>query len=612
MQVDRRFRSLVERLTREAAERPDAYRRRVILAATLGYLFITLVFMMLLAVIASAIAGLVYARAGAALELKIAFVCALIAYALLRSMFIPHSKPDGIEVSRDRVPALFDMVEGVRRDVNGPAIHAVYITDEMNASLGQPPRFWMFGTRNILSLGLPLMQTLNQDELKSVIAHELGHSLGGHGRWASFVYRVRVRWLQLAERLPTGMVAGLLRRFFKWYGPWFNAYSFVLARTQEFEADRIAARTVSPAVAGSALIRIELAALRFGDYWGKVWAEARTATEPSRMPYAALLERTDSSIETDQRRLVRALNQTSGLDDTHPCLSDRLEALPAPRQLPGPAGEESSASLLGTYEHELIERLDEDWWSASREWWEFCKSNAEDEEEELRKVRRLFDSGDASRKEQERYVELVQSIEGDFPAIEAQQKILARDAEHTSIRIGLGIALLEQQDDTGIGHVERAIDAWPALGPFGYSAIVAYLNGGDDSRRITHYQSLLDEAETLAARLKSESQTLPRDVELAPLQIDPSQREKLVEDLRAVHGLKWIVVGQRSLPLNKTRQIIFVFRCDSGTVAMTVLDQLIEIMTEHGDSLGVEKRHFDNWLSKRLKRLDGAVLLDRS
>jgi hypothetical protein len=232
MQVDRRFRSLVERLTREAAERPDAYRRRVILAATLGYLFITLVFMMLLAVIASAIAGLVYARAGAALELKIAFVCALIAYALLRSMFIPHSKPDGIEVFRDRVPALFDMVEGVRRDVNGPAIHAVYITDEMNASLGQPPRFWMFGTRNILSLGLPLMQTLNQDELKSVIAHELGHSLGGHGRWASFVYRVRVRWLQLAERLPTGMVAGLLRRFFKWYGPWFNAYSFVLARTQ--------------------------------------------------------------------------------------------------------------------------------------------------------------------------------------------------------------------------------------------------------------------------------------------------------------------------------------------------------------------------------------------
>ena len=49
-------------------------------------------------------------------------------------------------------------------------------------------------------------------------------------------------WFQLLERVQKIRHKGsfIFENFFNWYAPFFSAYSFVLARMDEYEADRCA------------------------------------------------------------------------------------------------------------------------------------------------------------------------------------------------------------------------------------------------------------------------------------------------------------------------------------------------------------------------------------
>jgi Zn-dependent protease with chaperone function len=71
----------------------------------------------------------------------------------------------------------------------------------MNAGVQQVPRFGIFGSRNFLVLGLPLLQAVTPTELRAVVAHELAHLSRSHGRVNVWLYRIRATWGQLLESL---------------------------------------------------------------------------------------------------------------------------------------------------------------------------------------------------------------------------------------------------------------------------------------------------------------------------------------------------------------------------------------------------------------------------
>ncbi len=97
--------------------------------------------------------------------------------------------------------------------------------------------------RSYLLLGLVEMQALSPEEFQAVLAHELGHLSRQHGRLTAWIYRIRGTWRRLTMLIEVRGRWG--RRLFDWFlqrwGPYFNAYSFVLVREHEYEADRFAA-----------------------------------------------------------------------------------------------------------------------------------------------------------------------------------------------------------------------------------------------------------------------------------------------------------------------------------------------------------------------------------
>lgn len=100
------------------------------------------------------------------------------------------------------------------------------------------PKLGIFGRKVILLLGLPMMKALSPEQLKAVLAHEIGHISGKHGLFTKWAYQMREAWGRLIEsqELAGHKFSFLYKKFVEWYFPYFTAYSFVLMREHEREA----------------------------------------------------------------------------------------------------------------------------------------------------------------------------------------------------------------------------------------------------------------------------------------------------------------------------------------------------------------------------------------
>ncbi len=215
-----------------------------------------------------------------------------LAFIVVRAMWVRFEVPEGRVVTREEFPELFAVIDDLRTRAHAPPLHAVLVTNDFNASVVQHPRFGMLGgTRNYLLLGLPLMHALAPEELKAVVAHEFGHLSGAHGRFGAWIYRLRVGWTRLLGALQHSRHWGakLFSRFFDWYAPLFNAYSFVQARQQEYEADRMSVAAVGQQAAASALLRVNVQDDFLGEkFWPAIFKRAETDPVPALSPFAML------------------------------------------------------------------------------------------------------------------------------------------------------------------------------------------------------------------------------------------------------------------------------------------------------------------------------------
>ena len=122
-------------------------------------------------------------------------------WAMLRLPFVTPTRP-----GRRPAPHARGRAGAVPRDRTGArpggraALDAVYLNSECNASIRQHRRLWG-GTRNVLWLGLPLLELLSADACRAILAHECAHIAGRHGRYASRVYFARQQWQEAARQL---------------------------------------------------------------------------------------------------------------------------------------------------------------------------------------------------------------------------------------------------------------------------------------------------------------------------------------------------------------------------------------------------------------------------
>lgn len=464
--MDRKtFDQLVARLEVAAERAPLAYKIRVGLLALLGYGYIFSILAVLLAILG--LLGLA-ASTGKHLVLigKIGLPLLILAAVIVRALWVRLDEPIGRRLTPRDAPELFAVLAEMRRRLRGPRIHGVLLTDDYNASVVQTPRLGLFGwQKNHLILGLPLMQALSPEQFRAVLAHEYGHLAGAHSRFSSWIYRIRKSWHQLMEALDKeGRASFLFKKFFDWYSPYFAAYSFVLARANEYQADDAAKALVGARHAADALINLSLkGTLLYDRFWPDVHAKADHTPAPAFSPFVQMAGALREPVDVEEQRqwLKSALERKTGSDDTHPCLTDRLRALGQPPRIPEPAPLSAAQRYFSDKERALAEELDRGWRERIEPSWRERFEHAQQGKAEIARLNEKAAQGELELQEAWDLAYWTEQIEGAAASLPLYQAVLARAPEDATPHFAVGRLLLSSGDEAGTAHMEKAMTLDP-------------------------------------------------------------------------------------------------------------------------------------------------------
>jgi Zn-dependent protease with chaperone function len=525
------FVHLVRLSEHASADNSAAYRRSVAAFASLGYAWVVGCFVLA--------AGTLWWITSLALQGRFRgfFIIGVLAAAGLlwssaRALWCRIEPPEGAPLKPADAPALFEALERIRRKVKGPPIHEVLLDADFNASIGQRPRWGLFGgARNHLVVGLPLLLGLDRQRLLAVLAHEYGHLRGDHGRFAAWVYRTRVSWARLDEGLQGdgGPIAALTQGFLSWYFPRFVARTFALARQDEYEADRISARLLGSEVAGAALTEIGVKGDWIAqEFWREHWALAADRPLPlgpyGHMRKAVALPLPDVFARASLRS---ALRRVSDVDDTHPVLRDRLEALGIAATLPA-WSRRSAIDLLARPDH-WIAHFDKQW----------CRENADAWKQHhaylLRVRERIAELAARPHKnagELTQLADLQRRLDAKAPVRALYEEALVQAPTHGGALQGLYACLPTGETRERVGCLERLHEHSPQHRWWAAQRAVAVLEDdpAHDAQQLKSWRVRLKSAEEAEARAWEELSEPPFLARTSASDLDEfDQRELQVE-----------------------------------------------------------------------------------
>lgn len=556
------FERIAARFERLSNRAPRAYRILIAALGLLGFGVVGLVILAMGALLAllaaAAIAGKTF------IALKVGIPIALTLAALLKAVWVKLERPPGLRLEPHRAPALFAEIERIRRLGRVPRIHRVVVNGSLNAGLSQTPRLGVLGwTHNDLVLGLPLLLSVSPASFRAVLAHELGHLSGRHGRTGAFIYRVRVTWMQVLTALEQRQrwLGKVLRLFFRWYGPFFGAASLALAREQEREADRFAALATGPRIAADALAAIHLAdwALE-GRYWPAMARRAIAEPEPPGGYLAGLEAEVRGALRDPaaSTALARALLPTSRGVDTHPALAERLLALGEEPRLPPPCDDTAAAHYLGAALPAAREDLDSKWRASVLEPWARLHEERAAQTRRLSELEATAAAGALAPEQAWERVSLAEQLVGAEEALALARQAAERWPDHAPTRFGLGRLLLERGDEAGVAHVERsiALDRDAEL-PGSRMLAAYYLSCGrnDLARPWKARTSALEEDYRQAAE---ERKRMLASDEVEPHGLAPEAAAALVSPVRGHPGVAQIFLVRKRLRHFPEREPVFV------------------------------------------------------
>ncbi|MDI9867217.1 M48 family metalloprotease [Flectobacillus sp. DC10W] len=187
------------------------------------------------------------------------------------------------EITRNEQPQLFALLDEIVQKVGTSFPKKVYLSAEVNASVFYDSSFlsMFLPIKKNLQIGLGLMNSLTQDELKAVLAHEFGHFSQKSMKIGSYVYYTNqviqnllfqndafgslldqwanIHWfIKLGVRVAIYIIIGI-QKVLQFFYKLINVNYLKLSREMEFHADAIAAHVAGSEALANALLRIDLA-----------------------------------------------------------------------------------------------------------------------------------------------------------------------------------------------------------------------------------------------------------------------------------------------------------------------------------------------------------------
>lgn len=604
-------------LSANAALGDRQYHVRVAALALLGQTMVLGTLVTYLGTLAGLIVLLIRVPASAILLKFLVLPVGAAGWSMLQALWIRLQPPAGIDVTRAEAPALFALLDRLRKAANAPAIHRVAIDGSFNAGISQVPRLGLFGWhRNHVVLGLPLLQSLTEGQVETVLAHELAHLQRGHARFGNWIYRVRMTWLRIDHYLQTHRNWTLMpfRALFGWYMPRFHAYSFAHARAQEYEADRFAARlTSAPATAG-ALVAVAVEARRFDEtFWPAVFREARHQPQPPAGPYQSLSAFFAEPAPPDraQAYIDDRLAMAPSEHDTHPTLRDRLAALDQPAALPERSGPAAAGTLLGAHLPAVAAALDSGWRTDVSGWWSERYEEASAAEARLGELLAAETERPLAVEELATLALLTEDWRDSAAAVPRFRAWLAAEPESTGARYGLGRVLPETDTPAAIDLLEQAMREDVVIAPQACRLIAGRLAAtGGEPDPIRDYLDRAAEAQHEIDQAEQERDFFYSDT-LIPHGLDAPALAAIAEGMRGLPAVGRIWLSRKQLHHLPDRSPLFIGLVEIPWITRKrreVLQQVADALPVPGKVIVFLRERASPSAVRKLPSFDGALV----
>ncbi|NLS16439.1 M48 family metalloprotease [Rhizobium sp. P40RR-XXII] len=393
---------------------------------------------------------------------------------VLRARAVPLPPPvsNGILLDPGKVPALAADIERLRLACEAPAFTAIYVNDDLNASIYQTAAR-SGPSKHILVLGLPLLALLTRDQAAVVIAHEYAHISRQHGHFARWAYMARQRWAALADLHERNhrLITAPLRLFLSWYVPRMMRETLEFSRRCEMFADAQAVQVCGADLALEAEFALALRQKAMSDrFWPGLFARAGVDEPAQVQPFTQLLAEPAESRPHDGAQaaawLHEALCQGPDPRSTHPAFFERVASTgfdptdPLPGHLPWRLEKTAAATdWLGNEASGIAAQLDANWCENVAQAWRDAESWHARQHEEFAKLlhrrkQQTFDEGD--------WLLLAQLAEKFDPAGPLRREAIAQGLRHSPDDPTL--LQFEAEDLEQNGDFGAAIALWHRIG----------------------------------------------------------------------------------------------------------------------------------------------------
>jgi Zn-dependent protease with chaperone function len=261
---------------------------------------------------------------------KVSYLTVVIAIGVVAAFWrVVRAKPtmpQGLPVAPDAAPQVWQMVGELAAQAKTRAPEHIVLVPQVNAAVVEDAKaLGLVGGERRLYLGVPLLQGLTVGQLRSVVAHELGHYSGQHTRLSAISYRGRLAVFGTVQQL-SGKFGSFV---FRWYARLYVLVESAVSRRQELEADRASVRVAGRSTAQSALQELDVieAAWNFYEnrYVDPAW-EAGFAPADMFAGFGAMLAARSNELAGLRRQ---PSDEKQSWWDTHPPIAARVRAMDA-------------------------------------------------------------------------------------------------------------------------------------------------------------------------------------------------------------------------------------------------------------------------------------------
>lgn len=562
------FFELIKKSEISSKNNPKKYRNKVLFWVFLGYAVFFGALILALSLLAVSVIELITQGFKFGLLKLLIFILPL-SFFLLRALIVKKYKPAGIVLTKDDAPKLFQTLEELAVAMKAPRFDTVILDHQWNASVVSVSKTALpgFKRRHILHIGLPLLISLDDQQIKAILAHEISHISESDTTLGAKVYRLEAQWGQLMNSIKDDddFTQKLFSKFLNWYYPRFLAFTFVLRRQEEYIADANAAKATSNQTAAEALILIHtVGSYLYEELIPKALEQAEKNQEEPK-PLSNLYQFISNFDSTAvQSYLNEELKVETQYHNSHPSLADRLQALQAPADLSIPVPKNRAVDIYLKNGTEWVSKVEEllntiqitgevenfeETYQKVKEYRLEVQKNQEEAEQEYQT---LLEKSEKTVKEHYQFFRLTYALKGPEAAILVLQGIIEslddpEDYAHAYLHLGQ-IYLQLGNEKKAEEMLEKAGETFYELKATAYETLIEYYNEMENEKRSSYYDRKLEKwIEILGLSDEECEEDYESDEPLLPHRLNKETLHLIRQDARQRQEIASIYIARREL-----------------------------------------------------------------